>query len=59
MTNEFSKKLDNLKVMVDVFFVWYNFCLVHQTLRMTPVIEAGLTDRIWTVLDVLKQQVGD
>ena len=53
LTNGFSKKLDNLKAMVDVFFVWYNFCRVHQTLRMTPAMEAGWTDHVWTVKELL------
>jgi len=38
---------------VDLFFVWYNFCLVHQTLRMAPAMEAGWTDHIWTVQELL------
>ena len=53
LTNGFSKKLDNLKAMVDVFFVWYNFCRVHQTLRMTPAMEAGWTDHVWTLRELL------
>ena len=53
LTNGFSKKLDNLKAMVDVFFVWYNFCRVHGTIRMTPAMEAGWTDHIWTVKELL------
>jgi len=40
-------------VSLDVFFVWYNFCRVHQTLRMTPAMEAGWTDHIWTVRELL------
>ncbi len=39
--------------MVDVFFVWYNFCGVHQTLRMSPAMEAGWTDHVWTVRKLL------
>ena len=39
--------------MVAVFFVWYNFCRVHQTLRVTPAMEAGWTDHIWTVRELL------
>ena len=39
--------------MVAVFFVWYNFCLVHQTLRMTPAMEAGWPDHIWTIQELL------
>ncbi len=53
LTNGFSKKLANPKAMVDVFFVWYNFCRVHQTLRITPAMEAGRTDHIWTVEELL------
>lgn len=53
LTNGFSKKLANLKAMVAVFFVWYNFCRVHQTLRVTPAMEAGWTDHIWTVRELL------
>ena len=53
LTNGFSKKLDNLKAMVDVFFVWYNFCRVHGTIRMTPAMEAGWTDHIWSVKELL------
>ena len=37
----------------NAFFVWYNFCRVHQTLRMTPAMEAGWTDHIWTIQELL------
>ena len=53
LTNGFSKKLANLKAAVAVFVVWYNFCRVHQTLRVTPAMEAGLTDHVWTVLELV------
>ncbi len=53
LTNESRKKLLNLKATVAVFFAWYNFCRVHQTLRMTPAMEAGWTDHIWTVKELL------
>jgi hypothetical protein len=53
LTNGFSKKLVNLKAAVAVFFAWYNFCRVHQTLRVTPAMEAGLTDHVWTVRELL------
>ena len=52
LTNGFSKKL-NLKAAVSVFMAWYNFCRVHQTLRVTPAMEAGLTDHIWTIQGLL------
>jgi small-conductance mechanosensitive channel len=48
LTNAFSKKLDNLKAAVALHFYHYNFMRIHQTLRMTPAMEARLTNRIWT-----------
>lgn len=53
LTNGFSKKLSNLRATVAVFVAWYNFCRVHQTLRVTPAMEAGLTNRIWTIAELL------
>jgi len=53
LTNGFSKKLENLKAAVAVFVAWYNFCRVHQTLRVTPAMEAGLADHVWTVAELL------
>jgi len=53
LTNGFSKKLENLKAAVSVFMTWYNFCRVHQTLRVTPAMEAGLTDHVWTITELL------
>jgi transposase-like protein/IS1 family transposase len=53
LTNGFSKKLANLQAAVAVFVAWYNFCRVHQTLRVTPAMEAGLTDHVWTFAELL------
>jgi transposase InsO family protein len=53
LTNGFSKKLSNLKAAVAVFVAWYNFCRVHQTLRVTPAMEAGITDHVWTLRELL------
>ncbi|HEV1996414.1 MAG TPA: IS1 family transposase [Candidatus Acidoferrum sp.] len=47
LTNAFSKKLENLKAACALHFAWYNFCRIHQTLRVTPAMEAGLTERVW------------
>jgi IS1 family transposase len=55
LTNAFSKKLDNLKAAVTLYFAWYNFCRVHQTLRITPAMEAGLADHVWTIEELLTQ----
>jgi transposase-like protein/IS1 family transposase len=53
LTNAFSKKLDNLKAAVALHFAYYNFCRVHSSLRVTPAMEAGITDHIWTIAELL------
>jgi hypothetical protein len=45
LTNAYSKKLENLIAAVTLCFAWYNFCRVHSTLRVTPAMEAGITDQ--------------
>jgi hypothetical protein len=47
LTNGFSKKLENHGHAVALYFLHYNFCRVHKTLRVTPVMEAGIVDRVW------------
>jgi IS1 family transposase len=54
LTNAFSKKFENHCHMVAIYHAYYNFCRVHQTLRVTPAMEAGLTAHVWT-LDELVQ----
>jgi IS1 family transposase len=49
LTNAFSKKLENHAAMLATYFFYYNFCRVHTTLRVTPCMEAGVTDRVWSV----------
>jgi IS1 family transposase/transposase-like protein len=53
LTNAFSKKLENLKAAVTLYFAWYNFCRVHQTLRVTPAMQAALTDHVWSLQELL------
>ncbi|MGB8888695.1 MAG: IS1 family transposase [Candidatus Korobacteraceae bacterium] len=53
LTNGFSKKLDNLKAAVSLYMAWYNFCRVHSTLKVTPAMEAGLTDHVWNLPELL------
>ena len=53
LTNGFSKKLDNLKAAVTLHFAYYNFCRVHSSLRITPAMEAGLTDHVWSIGELL------
>jgi IS1 family transposase len=49
LTNGFSKKIENHGHQVALYFFHYNFCRVHKTLRVTPAMEAGLTDHVWTL----------
>lgn len=53
LTNAFSKKVDNHRHAIALYFMYYNFCRVHQTLRVTPAMEAGLSDHIWNVEDLV------
>lgn len=53
LTNGFSKKLLHLKAAVALHFAYYNFCRVHSSLRVTPAMEAGLTDHIWTIEELI------
>jgi hypothetical protein len=49
LTNAFSKIVENDGNAVALYFAYYNFCRVHQTLRVTPAMEAGLPDHVWSV----------
>ncbi|MCL5022445.1 MAG: IS1 family transposase [Nitrospirae bacterium] len=53
LTNAFSKKVENLSHAVALHFMYYNFCRVHQTLRVTPAMEAKVTDHVWTIEEIL------
>ncbi len=53
LTNAFSKKVENHNAAVTLWFMYYNFCRVHETLRVTPAMEAGLSDRVWTIEEML------
>ena len=53
LTNGFSKKVENHMHMVALYTMFYNFCRIHKTLRVTPAMEAGLTDRVWDMEDIL------
>lgn len=52
LTNAFSKKLENHEHAVALFYMHYNFCRIHQTLRVTPAMAAGLTNRVWELADI-------
>lgn len=53
LTNAFSKKAENLAHAVALHFMYYNFCRIHQTLRVTPAMEAGVTDHVWKIEEIL------
>lgn len=53
LTNGFSKKLENHGHAVALNFLHYNFCRVHKTLRVTPAMEAGIADHVWTMEELV------
>ena len=53
LTNGFSKKWENLEFAYALWFAYYNFCRVHKTLRVTPAMEVGITDHIWTIQELI------
>lgn len=54
LTNAFSKKWMNLKWAYALQFAYFNFCRVHQTLRVTPAMESGIADHIWTLAELIQ-----
>ena len=54
LTNAFSKKFESHVNMVALYTVFYNFTRIHKTLRITPAMAAGLTDRVWDMEDVVE-----
>ena len=55
LTNAFSKKWENHELALALQFAYYNFCRVHQTLKMTPAMKAGLTDHKWTLEELIRE----
>jgi hypothetical protein len=53
LTNTFSKKLENHKHSLALHFFHYNVCRIHQTLRVTPAMEAGITDHVWSLSEIV------
>jgi IS1 family transposase len=53
LTNAFSKKIDNHGHAVALYFLHYNFCRVHKTLRVTPAMEAGIADHVWSLEELI------
>jgi IS1 family transposase len=53
LTNGFSKKLENHVHALALYFAFYNFVRIHKTLRMSPAMAAGITDRLWSLDDIV------
>lgn len=53
LTNAFSKKFENHWAAVVLWYTYYNLCRVHKSLRVTPAMEAGITDHVWSLLELL------
>lgn len=53
LTNGFSKKWENLWAALCLHFAFYNFCRIHRSLRVTPDMEARITDRVWGISELL------
>jgi IS1 family transposase len=53
LTNAFSKKVENHGWAVALYFMHYNFCRIHQTLRVTPAMEAGIADDVWNIEEIV------
>ena len=54
LTNAFSKKLENHEAAIALHYMHYNYCRVHQTLRVTPAMEAGISDHVWSIEELVQ-----
>lgn len=52
LTNAFSRKIENHMATLAIFHMHYNFVRIHQTLRITPAMAAGVTSRVWAIEDL-------
>lgn len=53
--NAFSKKIEHHRAAVSLHVAWYNFCRVHESLRVTPAMEAGITNHVWSVQELVER----
>ncbi len=54
LTNAFSKKLENHEHALALYFMYYNFARIHQSLRVTPAMEAGISDHVWSLEEIVQ-----
>jgi hypothetical protein len=53
LTNAFSKKIDNHVAAIALYFVFYNFCRIHKSLKVSPAMAAGVSETLWSLEDVV------
>jgi hypothetical protein len=53
LTNGFSKMVENLDAAVALHYMHYNFCRIHQSLRVTPAMEAGVSQHVWSLDEII------
>jgi hypothetical protein len=53
LTNAFSKKLENYEAAIELHYMHYNFARINQTLRVTPAMQAGIADHVWTLEEIV------
>jgi IS1 family transposase len=53
LTNAFSKKIEHHVASIAIHYAWYNFVRIHQTLRVTPAMAAGVTEHLWSIQDIV------
>ena len=53
LTNAFSKKIEHHVAAIALHYMHYNFCRIHQTLRVTPAMQAGIANHVWSILDLI------
>jgi hypothetical protein len=53
LTNAFSKKLENHEHAIAFYFMYYNFCRIQQTLRVTPAMESSVSDHVWSLEELV------
>jgi hypothetical protein len=54
LTNAFSRKLENHYHALSLYFTFYNFTRIHKAHRVTPAMAAGITDRLWSMADIVR-----
>ena len=53
LTNAFSKKVENHMHAISLYFMFYKYCKIHKSLKITPVMAAGITDHVWELIDIV------